>query len=222
MGLAMRLKKQYINQYKNIYVTIPDLHFRKSLMHAIFVRYEIFGLQHIAKLIGYSHESQWSYLKNTCSIHKSFEFVELLAESMRIALSYEFINDTVANGLLSRNNVGYDEVIEDVNLLAGQFRHKRQTVDQAITQSNCIDILTHQKRNLDNNLDSIGNPSGDEIQKTFLDKYPTWVIEHNSLLLQRDTYQCGTWCCFFIDKIFECLSCGEIQVSKMVESMYTG
>jgi len=37
--------------------------------------------------------------------------------------------------------VGYDAVIEDVNLLAGQFRHKRQSLDQAIQQSNCIQIL---------------------------------------------------------------------------------
>jgi len=38
--------------------------------------------------------------------------------------------------------VGNDAVIEDVNLLAGQFRHKRQTLDQAIQQSNCIQILS--------------------------------------------------------------------------------
>ena len=39
MGLAMRLKKQYGN-FDHYCVTIPDLHFRKSLMHAIVRQYE--------------------------------------------------------------------------------------------------------------------------------------------------------------------------------------
>ena len=39
MGIAMHLKKQYDN-FNQIYVTIPDLHFRKSLMHAILKQYE--------------------------------------------------------------------------------------------------------------------------------------------------------------------------------------
>ena len=34
MSIAMRLKKQYDN-FNQIYETMPDLHFRKSLMHAI-------------------------------------------------------------------------------------------------------------------------------------------------------------------------------------------
>ena len=48
--------------------------------------------------------------------------------------------------------VGNDAVIEDVNLLAGQFRHKRQTLEQAINQSNSIDILQKQQKTLDENL----------------------------------------------------------------------
>ena len=32
--------------------------------------------------------------------------------------------------------LGNDAVIEDVNLPAGQFRHKRQTLEQAFDQSN--------------------------------------------------------------------------------------
>ena len=48
--------------------------------------------------------------------------------------------------------VGNDAVIEDVNLLAGQFRHKRQTLEQAIEQSNSIDILQKQQESFDKNL----------------------------------------------------------------------
>ena len=48
--------------------------------------------------------------------------------------------------------VGNDAVIEDVNLLAGQFRHKRQTLEQAIDQSNSIDVLQKQRQLFDKNL----------------------------------------------------------------------
>lgn len=48
--------------------------------------------------------------------------------------------------------VGNDAVIEDVNWLAGQFRHKRQTLEQAIDQSNSIDTLQKQQQIFDENL----------------------------------------------------------------------
>ena len=48
--------------------------------------------------------------------------------------------------------VGNDAVIEDVNLLAGEFRHKRQTLEQAIAQSKSIDILQKQQQSFDKNL----------------------------------------------------------------------
>ena len=48
--------------------------------------------------------------------------------------------------------VGNDAVIEDVNLLAGQFRHKQQTLEQAINQSNSIDTLQKQQESFDKNL----------------------------------------------------------------------
>ena len=38
MRLAMRLKRQHPDTYRNIYVTVTDLHFRKSFMHAVLVR----------------------------------------------------------------------------------------------------------------------------------------------------------------------------------------
>ena len=40
--------------------------------------------------------------------------------------------------------VGNGAVIEDVNLLAGQFGHKRQTFEHAIDQSNSINTLQKQ------------------------------------------------------------------------------
>ena len=48
--------------------------------------------------------------------------------------------------------VGNDGVIEDVNFLAGQFCHKRQTFEQAIYQSNSIDILQKQQESFNKNL----------------------------------------------------------------------
>ena len=48
--------------------------------------------------------------------------------------------------------VGFDVVIEDVNLLAGDFRYKRQNLVQAIQQSNLIELFLKQQNNIDNNL----------------------------------------------------------------------
>ena len=48
--------------------------------------------------------------------------------------------------------VGNDVVIENVNLLVGQFRHKHQTLEQAIDQSNSIDIVQKQQQIFDENL----------------------------------------------------------------------
>ena len=41
--------------------------------------------------------------------------------------------------------VGFDVVIEDVNLLAGDFRYKRQNLVQAIQQSNLIELFLKQQ-----------------------------------------------------------------------------
>ena len=48
--------------------------------------------------------------------------------------------------------VGFNVVIEDVNLVAGDFRHKRQNLGQAIQQSNLIDLFLKQQNNINNNL----------------------------------------------------------------------
>ena len=47
--------------------------------------------------------------------------------------------------------VGNDAVLE-VNLLAGQFCHKRETLEQVIDQSNSIDVLQKQQQLFDKNL----------------------------------------------------------------------
>ena len=50
-----------------------------------------------------------------------------------------------------------DLVIEDLNLLAGDFRHKRQNLGQAIEQSNLIELILKQQNNTDNNLYTVPN-----------------------------------------------------------------
>ena len=222
----------------------------------------------MAKLCVYNTENQWDYIKNVCSIHKSFEFLERLGDSLHLALSYECyvyllgskqvdaktifelsndtlikilpllkdfiekccahdqvfqknidllniietmvshytaersrkwdlrtaaLNESINFAMISnctqygpllielllhqfsfqeryldlmregfftyklRNTdksafVGNDAVIEDVNLLAGQFLHKRQTPEQAIGQSNSIDVLQKQQQLFGKNL----------------------------------------------------------------------
>ena len=77
----MHLKKQCGN-FDHYYVTIPDLHFRRQ--------YEHLGIKHLAKLCGYSTENQGDYIKNVRIIHKTFEFLERLCDSLHLVLSYEF------------------------------------------------------------------------------------------------------------------------------------
>ena len=61
MSLANWLKKQYehFNQY---YIIIPDLHFRKSLMHAILSQHDLLGGKHLGNICGYNGDTQWEYL----------------------------------------------------------------------------------------------------------------------------------------------------------------
>ena len=101
MSLAIGLKKQYEN-FNQYYITISDLHFRKSLTHATLSHYELLGVKYLANLCGYNSDTQWGYLKNVCSIHKSFEFFERLCDSLRIALSfvlYSYLLETKTNNI---------------------------------------------------------------------------------------------------------------------------
>ena len=282
MRIAMHLKKQYDN-FNQIYVTVPDLHFRKSLMRAIFKQCEFLGL----KLCGHTTDTQCEYIKNISSIHKSFEFLGRLCDSLRITLSFEFYNFLIATKQITvetifklddefiskivpmlrdfieeasssdqvfqknidllntaeniisdhtaertrnwdlrtaalkesvhfamisnctqygplvvellfhqfsfqqryldlmkdgyftfklRNVdtsafVGNDAVIQDVNLLAGQFHHKRQTLEQAIDQSNSIDILQKQQELFNKNL----NIEASSFEQVFKDDRETKI-----------------------------------------------
>ena len=44
----------------------------------------------MAKLCDYNTDKQWDHIKNFCSIHKSFKFLERLCDSFHLALSYKF------------------------------------------------------------------------------------------------------------------------------------
>ena len=69
---------------------------------------------------------------------------------------------------------GNDAVIEYVNLLAGQFRHKQQTLEQVIEQSNSIDILQKHQESFDKNL----NIEASSFDQVFKDDRETkiWLI----------------------------------------------
>ena len=88
VSLVIRLKKY--GNFDHYYLTIPNLHFRKSLIHIIVRQYGNLGIKYLAKLCGYNTENHWDYIKNVCSIHKSFEFLETLCDNLHLALSYEF------------------------------------------------------------------------------------------------------------------------------------
>ena len=91
VGLVMRLRRQHPDTYRNTYLTIRDLHFRKSFMHAVSVWHERLGLKHLGRLYGFENENQWNYLKCVASTHQTFEFFEHLADALRIALIFQFI-----------------------------------------------------------------------------------------------------------------------------------
>ena len=91
MDIVLRLKSQQPKDFKEFYIMIPDLHYRKSMMHSILAKYCFLGVQHLARLSGYVTDKRWHYLVNSPNISKSFAFVERLCDSMRIVHAYEFI-----------------------------------------------------------------------------------------------------------------------------------
>ena len=123
MGLALRLKRRHPDTYRNIYVRIPDLHFRKSFMHAVLVRYESLGLKHLARLYGFENENQWNYLKCFTSTHKTFEFFERLADALRIALMFEFITYVEKKQKIKRDQLLTNPSLFSTNL--NQFIYKQ-------------------------------------------------------------------------------------------------
>ena len=91
MGVLLRLKKHWSKEFKHVYVGIPDLHLRKCMLHAVFKRYGILGLQHLATCTGFQTAEQWDFLESVRSIPKSFVFCERVLYSMQIAFYHEFL-----------------------------------------------------------------------------------------------------------------------------------
>ena len=112
MGLALRLKREHPDTYRNIYITIHDLHFRKSFMHAVLVRYEI------------------------DSTDKTFEFLELLADALCIALMFEFITYIEKNKENTRDQLLTNPSLVSKNL--NQFIYK-QSKDEIFLKN--IEVL---------------------------------------------------------------------------------
>ena len=270
MGLVLKMKMQWPEEFRHVYVGIPDLHLRKSMTRATFKRYGPLGLRHLAFLAGYKTVEQWKFLEDVYSIPKSFAFVERVYYVLRMALAYEYLksldeeeqkltqeliekreldhvlvkfaefveqgkqkdltwkknfemlealenivghyiaersrnfplriacikeftpfaltaNCTLYGPLLiellyhqssfqpryrellstffaypinvksteegcDRIYVGWDAIAEDTNLKCGQFRHKRQSLEQAIMQSEIVDIMSEELECIEKNL----------------------------------------------------------------------
>ena len=118
-------------------MTIPDLHFRKSLMLAILEQYEFLGLKHLAKLCGHTTDNQWDYIKNVCSIHKSFGYLERLCDSLRITLFFEFYNFLIATKQITLETVFEldDDFILKIILLLRDFIEKASSSDQVFQKN---------------------------------------------------------------------------------------
>ena len=118
-------------------MTIPDLHFRKSLMLAILKQYEFLGLKHLAKLCGHTTDNQWDYIKNVCSIHKSFEFLERLCDSLRITLSFEFYNFLIATKQITLETIFKldDDFILKIIPLLRDFIEEASSSDQVFQKN---------------------------------------------------------------------------------------
>ena len=118
-------------------MSIPDLHFRKSLMHAILKQYEFSRLKHLAKLYGHTTDNQWDYIKNVCSIHKSFEFLERLCDSLRITLSFEFYNFLIATKQITLETIFKldDDFILKIIALLRDFIEEASSSDQVFQEN---------------------------------------------------------------------------------------
>ena len=133
MRLAIRLKKQY-EHFSQYYITIPDLHFRKS-------QYELLGVKHLVNLCGYNGDTQWEYLKNVCSIRKSFEFFERLCDSLCIALSFEFYSYLLETKQITSEKIIKldDSLITEIMPLMDDFIQKHSADDQMFQKN--VDLL---------------------------------------------------------------------------------
>ena len=53
IGVILTLMRQWAKELKPFYVILPDLHYRKSMLHATLIKYSSLGVEHLAKLSGY-------------------------------------------------------------------------------------------------------------------------------------------------------------------------
>ena len=88
--LALKMMKQWQNELDHVYVALPDLHFRKSMLRAILTKYAPVGLRHLAAIAGYKAEEQWDFLVSLKSIPKTFAFVKQVMHTLILAMLYEF------------------------------------------------------------------------------------------------------------------------------------
>ena len=84
-------------------------------MHAILKQCEFLGLKHLAKLCSQTTDSQWEYIKNVCSIRKSFEFLERLCDS------YNFLIATKQITLKTIFKVNDDFILKIISMLRDFF-----------------------------------------------------------------------------------------------------
>ena len=110
-------------------------------MLAILKQYEFLGLKHLAKLCGHTTDNQWDYIKNVCSIHKSFEFLERLCDSLRITLSFEFYNFLIATKQITLETIFKldDDFILKIIPLLRDFIEEASSSDQVFQKN--IDLL---------------------------------------------------------------------------------
>ena len=111
MGLVLRLKKQYPDEFKHVHVSTPDLHLRKSMLHVVLKRYGPLGLAHLAFLATYKAPEQRKYLEDIVSIPKSFAFAERIYYTFQLCFCFEFLRsltpedkDSIANFVKTPSN----------------------------------------------------------------------------------------------------------------------
>ena len=110
-------------------------------MHVILKQYEFLILKHLAKLCGHTTDNQWDYIKNVCSIHKSFEFLERLCDSLRITLSFEFYNFLIVTKQITLETIFKldDDFISKIIPLLRDFIEEVSSSDQVFQKN--IDLL---------------------------------------------------------------------------------
>jgi len=59
-------------------------------------------------------------------------------------------------------------------------------------------LKTLQQFAISMDLDSFSNQPSSKLKVLLNHRFIDWDVLHNSIQLQNDSYQCGVWCCFFV------------------------